>query len=96
MVIIQPTTERRIRKPHKCYACGRISPPGHVMYHQVNKHDGFLNNIYWCDTCDSLLNEFGDWFFDDCENLYPWGCVCEMLNDGQTPEDLLTYLRNNK
>lgn len=86
-----------IRKVHRCFACLRLFSVGSPMRRQVNNYDG-IASVYSCKTCDALMDEFHDWFYDDGENIFPEGCVKEHYRDMgvencNTPEEILEALR---
>jgi hypothetical protein len=85
--------EVNIRKPHVCFACGRKFMPPAKMRCQTHTYDG-LQTVYSCETCNSLMDQFRDLFYDECEMIYPEYCVHELLreNDVFTPEELLIKL----
>lgn len=81
------------RKEHKCNACLRVFKPGTRMKTQVNTFDG-IGVWRLCPTCQVLLKNFKSYFEDDYDYLFHEGCVNEMLQLGQTPEELLNNLNN--
>lgn len=76
------------RKKHMCNACLRIFEAGIKMRTQVNTSDGLIT---WrqCPTCEELLSKHRSKFEDDYDHLCYEGCVDEVLEQGQTPEELL-------
>jgi len=77
------------RKSHICSACERRFDKGTKMRRQVNTYDG-IQQWYECPTCQELLSSYRDHFDDE----YGWcegGCVNEVRELGQTPEQLLDY-----
>ena len=80
--------EVTIRKPHQCFSCLRKFPIGTKMRYWVGTVDGDFNSVYICTICEQIMS------FDD-ENEYPEGYVTEMLEQGESPEELLKRLRNN-
>jgi hypothetical protein len=45
------------------------------------------------------MDDFDTWFYDDCEFLFPYGCVRDVINefkDVSTPEELLTKLMDRR
>lgn len=78
------------RKKHKCSACGRLFDKGTKMRTQVNTSDGIIT---WreCPTCQKLLDKFRSHFENHDHTCYEF-CVCDMLNNDQTPEDFLRKL----
>lgn len=81
------------RKPHVCSACCRRFETGAKMRTQVNTSDGLVT---WreCETCQKLLSKYRSRFEDDYDHMCYEGCVNEVLERGQTPEDLLSNLEN--
>jgi rubredoxin len=79
------------RKKHRCSACGRIFEAGTKMRTQVNTSDG-LQTWRECPTCQELLSKHRSKFEDDYEHLCYEFCVNEVLEKGQTPEELLASL----
>jgi len=58
----------KTRKPHQCYGCGKIFPPGIEMtYNTTVGEDGFFKG-YWCDDCNEKFKKFDEW---DWENFEP-------------------------
>ena len=91
----------KTRKKHECFACNRMFPKGSKMRCQINNYDGDMASVYWCETCESLCNEFHNKFYDKFEGIYPYSIVNDSIYefmDGEnlTPEDLLKYLRETK
>jgi hypothetical protein len=86
-----------IRKQHQCFACLRRFPTGTIMRSQVNDYDGWCC-AYSCQTCDKLMGDYNETFFDDADNVYPEGCVSEAMSSigATTPEELLEKLKENK
>jgi hypothetical protein len=80
------------RKTHKCCACGRLFEKGTKMRTQVNTFDGIQ---VWreCPTCQQLLSKFSSCFEDDYDRSFYSDCVSEVLEWGQTPEDLLCMMQ---
>ncbi len=80
------------RKDHYCNACLRKFASGTKMRRQVNTYDG-IQQWYECPTCQELLSTYREHFNDE----YGWceeGCVNEVRNQDQTPEQLLEYFTN--
>jgi hypothetical protein len=82
------------RKKHLCGACLRAFEKGTKMRTQVNTYDG-IQTWRECPTCQELLSKHRSHFSDE-HNVCEYGCVDEALNRGQTPEELLSELENNK
>lgn len=76
-----------IRKTRKCYSCYRIFDRGSEMRYWVGIYEGDFGYIYCCKTCVALMKHY-----DDDGEGYPDGFVREMLDKGQTPEQLLLRL----
>jgi len=66
------------RKKHKCFACLETFPSGSKMQRQVIVDDG-IGQIYTCQNCQELLNEYPDEFL--YFNEFPEGCVQEFMTD---------------
>jgi hypothetical protein len=77
------------KKAHQCFSCYRKFPAGTKMTYFAGIYEGNFSSIYWCDTCDSIFDL-------SPENEYESGFVDEMLEDGQTPEELLDILHNER
>lgn len=82
------------RIKHHCSACGRLFDKGIKMRTQVNTSDG-LQVWRECPTCQELLSTYRD-FFEDADRICYSGCVNESLDSGQTPEELLSALVNER
>lgn len=87
----------KTRKSHRCYACNRLFPPGTIMHSQTNTFDG-ISTIYSCQTCDTLMSEFSDSFYDDGEQVFPSECVNSAFYSYRVnnPEELLNAMRKEK
>ena len=81
------------RKKHNCSACGRVFEKGTKMRTQVNTFDG-IGTWRECPTCQELLSKYRSAFEDEYEHVCYDGCVSEVLESRQTPEDLLNELNN--
>ncbi len=81
----------KTRKAHYCMSCCRKFEAKTMMHNQVNVHDGHINSIYWCETCDALMKVDSP-MFKDCYGQFWEGCVADHLGKGQSPEDLLLEL----
>ena len=82
----------KTRKNHNCSACGRIFEKGTQMRTQVNTFDG-IGTWRECPTCTKLLAKYPLYFQDDY-NVFEGDCVNQVLDRGQTPEELLNSLDN--
>jgi hypothetical protein len=74
------------RKPHTCFACLREYPSGTEMRYEVWADNGIVAS-YYCSTCVKILShvyEYGDEINE--------GCVKDMCNVGETPEEYLKSL----
>ncbi len=78
------------RKKHKCSACRRMFEKGTKMRTQVNTSDG-IGTWRECPTCQELLLKHRS-NFEDYDQMCYEGCVSEVLERGQTPEELLSAL----
>lgn len=83
------------RKPHRCCACGRLFEKGTKMRTQVNTFDG-IQTWRECPTCQELLSKFRSHFEDNYDHITYSDCVGEVLERGQTPEDLLRALEESR
>jgi hypothetical protein len=70
------------RKRHQCFSCLRYFQPGTKMKYWVGIYEYDFCASYSCMTCVEIMNSTGE-----CE--FPEGFVREMLDEGQSPEDLL-------
>jgi len=80
------------RKSHRCNACCRVFEKGIKMRTQVNTFEG-IGIWRECPTCQELLSKYRS-YFEDYEHFCYEGCVNEVLERGQTPEELLCALAN--
>lgn len=71
----------KIRKQQQCYSCFRKFRPGTIMNYWVGVNDDFYA-VYSCLTCVEIMNMSSEVEFED-------GFVSEMLNKGETPEDMI-------
>lgn len=80
------------RKRHLCNACHRLFDKGTTMRAQVNTYDGIAT---WreCPTCTELLDKHRKHFADEY-NVCEDGCVNDVRQMGETPEQLLERLSN--
>ena len=81
------------KKKHRCDACNRVFEAATKMRTQVNVNES-LQTWRACTTCDLLLRKYRSKFEDDSDGICYSGCVSEILDEGQTPEDLLISLDN--
>lgn len=81
------------RKKHNCSACGRVFEKGTKMRTQVNTFDG-IQTWRECPTCQILLSKYRSHFEDGYDHITYELCVDEVLERGQTPEDLLNKMKN--
>lgn len=86
MAITLKYKQVKIRKTQNCYSCLRKFEPGIKMTYWVGIYEGDFGACYCCDTCSEIMK------FNKDEYEYSEGYVDEMLNKGQTPEQLLNYL----
>lgn len=73
------------RKKHQCFSCWRTFQPGTKMNYWVGTYEGDFNSLYTCMTCIEIMNMRQD----PDEDGFPEGYVCEMLENNETPEELL-------
>ena len=81
----------RSRTHHRCSACLRIFPAG-VMIRKATVLYGGIGTWKECPTCAELLRKDPK-RFDDGSGIFEYGCVDAALNQGQTPEELLSELK---
>lgn len=81
------------RKVHKCSACLRKFDKGTKMRTQVNKIDE-INTWRECPTCTILLSTYRNHFSDDYDNICYYRCVADILENDETPEDVLLHFEN--
>ena len=81
-------------KPHMCEACNRTFPKGTHMKTAVVASDE-ITIRRTCPTCTELLTKFGSKFVDEMDDMFHDGCVSDVLEKGQTPEDLLKDMMSN-
>jgi hypothetical protein len=48
----------KIRKPQKCWGCGREFPKGSILRYIKNVDGGVFSSVYWCDTCQEYWDEY--------------------------------------
>lgn len=70
------------KKVHRCFSCLRDFPKKTKMSYWVGVLDGEFSSSYSCNTCVEVMTL-------DNEDEYPEGYVHEMLDRGETPEQLL-------
>jgi len=70
------------RKDHTCFSCLRKFPSGTKMSYWVGIFEFDFCASYSCMTCVEIMNSTN-------EVEFPEGFVYEMLNKGETPEDLI-------
>ena len=81
------------RKKHACSACGRLFEKGTKMRTQINTFDG-IQAWRECPTCTELLSTHRS-HFEDYDGMCYQGCVNEVCESGQTPEQLLEQLKKS-
>ena len=98
MIEIVSDKEVVTRKSHICFACQRKFEKNNKMKVQTGKYDGDIYNVYSCETCNVLLKEFSDRFYNEDGGVYSEGCVRELYHDYKTksPEELLYLLKQEK
>lgn len=62
-----------------CFAYLHKYDKGTDMWLQVNKNDGEIYSIYWCETCDIVMDKHRELVIDSVNNNYPEGCVRNVL-----------------
>ena len=92
----------KTRKQHYCYACHRSFPKGTELHNQINVFDGEIGSVYWCDTCEVIMQKHSDYVYDRSEGVFPDGCVQdipvnyfsrkELIETKWTPEKILERL----
>lgn len=88
------TKQVKIRKGRRCFFCYRCFPVGTLMTMQSGIHEYQHYHIYTCDTCEEIKSKITD--YDAVDDGYPEGYVHEMLEKGETSEQLLEELKNAK
>lgn len=83
MVTLSHRKINKTRKLHQCVMCYRNIQPGNPIHYWVgkNEYNEFCDS-YICCTCQQICNQ-------SQEQEFPEGFVFEMLDTGQTPEQLL-------
>ncbi len=76
----------QIRKPRQCFSCLRIFPTKSKMNNWVGIYEGDFQSNYSCLACVEVMNMSSEVEF--CE-----GYVLELLNKGETPEQLIERLK---
>lgn len=74
-----------IRKQRQCFSCFRVFPTGTKMNYNSGVYEGDFSAVYSCMTCVEIMNMPQD----PDENTFPEGYVAEMLEKGETPEQLI-------
>ena len=94
----------KTRKDHLCFACHRKFPKGTEMSRQVNVSYGEIYQVYWCETCDEILQNHSDYVYDEQEGCFPDSCVINIpvnyfsrveLMKKWTPEEILEKLNSS-
>ena len=83
MIVLIKSNTVTTRKSHQCFSCLRTFPANTKMNAWAGKYQGDFNSGYSCMTCVEIMNSCED------EDGYPEGFVNDMLEKGQTPEQLL-------
>lgn len=72
-----------IKKKRQCFSCYRIFEIGEKMSYWVGICEGDFTTSYSCLTCKEIMSK------SKGEDYFPEGFVFEMLEKGQTPENLV-------
>ncbi len=72
-----------VRKQRQCSMCLRIFPTNTKMNYWVGKYEGDFNTAYCCMACVEIMNRCQE------EDGYQEGYTLELLNKGETPEQLI-------
>ena len=70
----------KTRKPHKCWGCTEDIPVGTTAVVAVSKEDGEITSSYWCDRCDTFMNNLDSF---DRQDGFLFG---ELLNFNNYPK----------
>lgn len=76
----------KIRKDRKCTSCLRGFPQGTLMEHWAGVGNGGFMHYYACPTCQQILDMLD-------ETVYYEGEVANLLEEGQTPEEMLEKMK---
>ena len=52
--------ERKTRKPHICYGCGKTYPASSKMVYSAYADGGTVQDCYWCKTCQEYMHRYFD------------------------------------
>ena len=74
-----------VRKQRQCFSCLRVFPTGTKMNYWSGISEGDFSSVYSCMTCVEIMNMPQD----PDEDTFPEGYVREMLEKGETPEQLI-------
>ena len=86
---VSHTKKVKTRKPHYCFACGRLHPPKSDMFRQANVYDGEIGSVYHCEPCNIIMSEFEELCIDGWE--FPEGCVKNIPVNSFTNLELEEY-----
>jgi len=50
--------QRKTRKPHKCFGCGKAYPSGTSMVSAAYADGGTVQDCYWCETCEEYMHRY--------------------------------------
>jgi len=80
----------KTRKPHLCEMCLRRIPAGSpaVSMAGISEDNDFYHG-YMCTTCDQITDT-------DAHDPWYFGDVAEILEKGQSPEDLLSKIKQEE
>ena len=76
----------KIRKEQRCYSCYRKFPKDTLLKSWTAVYEGQIGSGYTCPVCEKIMSLSNDSEFEE-------GYVCDMLNKGQTPEQLLEEMQ---
>lgn len=81
-----------VRKDRQCFGCLQSFPAGTQMRYWSGIYEGGFNSGYTCQTCEEITGLCKD----DYDDGYPEGDVAEMLQPGETTQQLLERLKSEK
>lgn len=50
--------ERKTRKPHNCFGCGKTYPAGSEMVNAAYADGGSVSSDYLCHTCEEYMRRY--------------------------------------
>ena len=55
----------KIRKPHRCFGCGKEYQSGSAMTNAAYTNNGTIHTAYWCPVCAEYMNRYFQ-FGEEC------------------------------